>query len=42
MGYGQGLFIGHWVTLRRFLLTFWADIRRGKGLHRRGGGHPDS
>src|SRR3954471_17127255 len=39
MGYGQGLFIGHGVTLRRFLMTFWNDIRRGKGLHRRGGGH---
>jgi NADH-quinone oxidoreductase subunit I len=39
MGYGQGLFIGHGVTLRRFLMTFWNDIRRGKGVHRRGGGH---
>ena len=39
MSYGLGLFRGHWVTLRRFWLTFWVDIRRGKGLHRRGGGH---
>ena len=36
---GQGIFIGHWVTLRRFLLTFWSDVRTGKMLHRRGGGH---
>lgn len=39
MAYGQNLFIGHWVTLRRFLLTFWEDLRTGKVLHRRGGGH---
>ena len=39
MGYGQGLFIGHWVTLRRFLLTFWRDFAGGKALHRRGGGY---
>jgi NADH-quinone oxidoreductase subunit I len=39
MGYGQGVIVGHLVTLRRFLLTFWRDIRAGKGLHRRGGGH---
>jgi NADH-quinone oxidoreductase subunit I len=39
MGYGQGVIVGHLVTLRRFLLTFWHDVRRGKGLHRRGGGH---
>jgi NADH-quinone oxidoreductase subunit I len=39
MGYGQGIVVGHLVTLRRFLLTFWADIRAGKGLSRRGGGH---
>jgi len=39
MGYGQGLVRGHFVTLRRFFLTFWRDIRNGKGLHRRGGGH---
>ena len=39
MDYGQGIFIGHWVTLRRFALTFWHDIRNGVGLHRRGGGH---
>ena len=36
---GQGIFIGHWVTLRRFFLTFWSDLRTGKMLHRRGGGH---
>src|SRR4051794_9109449 len=37
MGYGRGLFIGHLVTLRRFLLTF---IRgHGATLKRRGGGH---
>ena len=29
---------GALITLRRFLLTFWRDIRAGKGLHRRGGG----
>jgi NADH-quinone oxidoreductase subunit I len=39
MGYGQGVVVGHLVTLRRFLRTFWRDIRAGKGLHRRGGGH---
>ena len=39
MSFGKGIVVGHLVTLRRFLLTFWADIRRGKGLHRRGGGH---
>jgi NADH-quinone oxidoreductase subunit I len=39
MEYGQGIFRGHWVTMRRFLLTFWRDIKAGKGLHRRGGGH---
>jgi NADH-quinone oxidoreductase subunit I len=39
MGYGQGVVIGHLVTLRRFLLTFLRDIRAGKGLQRRGGGH---
>jgi NADH-quinone oxidoreductase subunit I len=36
---GQGIVIGHLVTLRRFLITFWRDVRTGKGLHRRGGGH---
>ncbi|MFO0910583.1 MAG: 4Fe-4S dicluster domain-containing protein [Isosphaeraceae bacterium] len=39
MSYGLGVFRGHWVTLRRFMLTFWLDIRRGKALSRRGGGH---
>ena len=39
MANGQGIIRGHLVTLRRFLLTFWRDIREGKGLHRRGGGH---
>jgi len=39
MGSGYGIIRGHLVTLRRFLLTFWRDIRTGKGLHRRGGGH---
>ncbi|MFO0951584.1 MAG: 4Fe-4S dicluster domain-containing protein [Isosphaeraceae bacterium] len=39
MSYGVGVFRGHWITLRRFLLTFWADVRAGKALHRRGGGH---
>ncbi|MGE3820131.1 MAG: NADH:ubiquinone oxidoreductase chain I-like protein, partial [Isosphaeraceae bacterium] len=39
MGYGKGIVVGHLVTLRRFLLTFWADFRSGKGLSRRGGGH---
>ncbi len=39
VGYGQGVIIGHMVTLRRFWLTFWRDIRNGKALHRRGGGH---
>jgi NADH-quinone oxidoreductase subunit I len=38
MSFGKGLVVGHLVTLRRFLITFWADIRRGKMLHRRGGG----
>jgi len=39
MASGFGIITGHLVTLRRFLLTFWRDIRDGKGLHRRGGGH---
>ncbi len=38
MAIGQGVIRGHLVTLRRFLLTFWRDIRTGKGLKRRGGG----
>jgi NADH-quinone oxidoreductase subunit I len=39
MGNGLGVIRGHVVTMRRFLLTFWRDIRQGKGLSRRGGGH---
>lgn len=39
MRYGLGLLIGHGVTLRRFLLTFWRDLRNGSGFRRRGGGH---
>jgi NADH-quinone oxidoreductase subunit I len=35
---GQGLIIGHWITLRRFLLTFVADLKAGRLFHRRGGG----
>ena len=38
-GYGQGVIIGHLVTLNRFLRTFWRDIKAGNALHRRGGGH---
>jgi NADH-quinone oxidoreductase subunit I len=38
MGYAGGILKGHWVTLRRFLITFLHDIRAGRGLHRRGGG----
>ncbi|GAC1474464.1 MAG: hypothetical protein NVSMB9_24880 [Isosphaeraceae bacterium] len=39
MSFGQGIVIGHIVTLRRFLLTFWRDIRKGTALNRRGGGY---
>jgi len=39
MAIGQGVIRGHFITLRRFLLTFWRDIRGGHGLKRRGGGH---
>lgn len=39
LGYGQGIVIGHLVTIRRFLTTFWRDLRAGTGLSRRGGGH---
>ena len=39
MRYGLGMVVGHTVTLRRFLLTFWRDIRNGKGFSRRGGGY---
>src|SRR6516165_2394300 len=38
MGIGTGVIRGHLITLRRFLLTFWRDIRAGQGLKRRGGG----
>ena len=38
MNLGQGLIIGHMVTLRRFLRTFTRDFRAGKAFHRRGGG----
>src|SRR6516225_3883095 len=38
MGVGTGVIRGHLITLRRFLLTFWRDIRAGKSFHRRGGG----
>src|SRR5690242_16893573 len=38
MGVGTGVIRGHLITLRRFLLTFWRDIRAGKAFHRRGGG----
>jgi NADH-quinone oxidoreductase subunit I len=37
MSFGKGLFIGHWVTLRRFLRTFF--VGGGRTLKRRGGGH---
>ena len=39
MAIGQGVIRGHFITLRRFLLTFWRDVRNGHGLKRRGGGH---
>ncbi len=38
MSIGAGVIRGHFVTLRRFALTFWRDIRAGNGLKRRGGG----
>jgi len=37
MSFGKGLFIGHWVTLRRFVRTFF--VGAGRTLKRRGGGH---
>jgi len=37
MSYGKGLFVGHLVTLRRFLRTF--VVGGGRTLRRRGGGH---
>jgi len=38
MASGTGLVRGHLITLRRFLLTFWRDVRTGQALKRRGGG----
>src|SRR3954453_540478 len=38
MNVRSGLIRGHMITLRRFLLTFWRDIRAGNALRRRGGG----
>jgi NADH-quinone oxidoreductase subunit I len=37
MGLGKGIIIGHYVTLRRFVRTFF--VGGGKTLKRRGGGH---
>src|SRR3954449_13257439 len=37
MSFGKALFIGHWVTLRRCLRTFF--VGGGRTLRRRGGGH---
>jgi len=37
MSFGKGLFVGHIVTLRRFLRTFF--VGGGRTLRRRGGGH---
>jgi|GEM_PF-485840 len=39
MGSGYGIITGHLVTLRRFVITFWRDVKLGKAFHRRGGGH---
>jgi NADH-quinone oxidoreductase subunit I len=36
MSLGKGLIIGHWVTLRRFLRTFFVGL--GATVRRRGGG----
>ncbi|WP_165071550.1 4Fe-4S binding protein [Paludisphaera rhizosphaerae] len=38
MAIGSGVIRGHWITLRRFLLTFARDVRDGFALRRRGGG----
>jgi len=38
MAIGRGLIRGHWITLRRFLLTFTRDLRDGLAFKRRGGG----
>ena len=37
MSFGKGLIIGHWVTLRRFVRTFF--VGSGFTLKRHGGGH---
>ena len=37
MRIGKGLIVGHWVTLRRFLRTFF--VGGGRTIRRRGGGH---
>ncbi len=37
MGLGTGMFVGHMVTLRRFLRTFL--VGQGRTTKRRGGGH---
>lgn len=36
MGFGKGILIGHWITLRRFVRTFF--VGSGRTLRRRGGG----
>src|SRR3954470_16210462 len=36
MGFGKGILIGHWITLRRFVRTFL--VGSGRTLRRRGGG----
>lgn len=37
MSYGKGLIVGHLVTMRRFLRTFF--VGAGRTIRRRGGGH---
>src|SRR4051794_21818716 len=37
MAYGRGMIVGHLVTLRRFVRTFF--VGHGRTLKRRGGGH---
>jgi NADH-quinone oxidoreductase subunit I len=37
MGYGKGMLVGHLVTIRRFLRTFF--VGHGRTMKRRGGGH---
>ena len=36
MGFGKGILLGHWITLRRFVRTFF--VGGGRTLRRRGGG----